>query len=130
MSSRRSPRGPGGGPRGPFNPSPAGNDDSPAMTNLGALLQQAMAAQQTTQQTAEAPEREPEAEAEAEAVVPLGVKPCADCWNALTFKDAGGRQMARCAKDLWVKASVTVEELNGHRVRRWYADCPEYDDSE
>ena len=79
---------------------------------------------------AEAPEREPEAEAEPEVVVPLGVKPCADCWNALTFKDAGGRQMARCAKDLWVKASVTVEELNGHRVRRWYADCPEYDDSE
>jgi hypothetical protein len=100
------------------------------MTNLGALLQQAMAAQQTTQQTAEAPEREPEAEAEAEVVVPLGVKPCADCWNALTFKDGDGRQMARCAKDLWVKASVTVEELNGHRVRRWYADCPEYDDSE
>jgi hypothetical protein len=98
------------------------------MTNLGALLQQALAAQQTAQQTAEAPE-EAAATEEAEETG-RGLKPCADCWNALTFKDATGRQLARCAKDLWVKPSVTYEELNNHKVRRWYVDCPEYDDSE
>ncbi|MGH2370889.1 MAG: hypothetical protein ACRDI2_22150, partial [Chloroflexota bacterium] len=59
-----------------------------------------------------------------------GTQFCADCWNALTFKDADGRQLARCAKDLWVKPAYTYEELNSHKVRRWYADCPAYDDSE
>jgi hypothetical protein len=38
--------------------------------------------------------------------------------------------MARCAKDLWVRHSFTLEDLNANRVRRWYANCPEYDDSE
>ena len=86
------------------------------MTNLGALLQQALAAQQTTQQPVEVPME--------------GTTHCADCWNALTFKDEGGRQMARCSRDLWVKASVTLEQLNAHKVKRWYVECPAYDDSE
>lgn len=108
-----------------MNPSPAGaGDDTPAQTNLGLLLQRALAAQQTT----EAPEQE-------QPVLPAeepgkGTKLCADCWNALTFKDDAGRQMARCALDLWVKPAYSYEDLNNHRVRRWHADCPAYDDSE
>jgi hypothetical protein len=99
------------------------------MTNLGALLQQALAAQQTTQQPAEAPPDE--APVEAPIDVPLeGTTHCADCWNALTFKDESGRQMARCSRDLWVKPSVTLEQLNAHKVKRWYIECPAYDDSE
>jgi hypothetical protein len=38
--------------------------------------------------------------------------------------------MARCAKDLWVRAAFTYEDLNANRIRRWYGDCPAYDDSE
>ena len=26
--------------------------------------------------------------------------------------------------------SYTAEDLNANRIRRWYADCPRYDDSE
>jgi hypothetical protein len=55
---------------------------------------------------------------------------CANCWNATTYKDSSGKMMARCAKDLWVKPSFTLDDLNGNRIRRWYASCPEYDDSE
>jgi hypothetical protein len=98
------------------------------MTNLGALLQQALAAQQTAQQPAEAPAEEAAAEAEEEERRESGL--CADCWNALTFKDSEGRQLARCGKDLWVKTSYSYDELNNNKIRRWYADCPEYDDSE
>ncbi len=127
MSSKRPPRAPGGGaPRGPVNPPHSGGaDDAPAQTNLGLLLQQALA----RQQTAEAPPQEQAPEAE-EAEQARGTKLCADCWNALTYKDEQGRQMARCAKDLWVKPAFTYDELNSNKVRRWYADCPEYDDSE
>ena len=98
------------------------------MTNLGALLQQALAAQQTAQQPAEAPAQEAPADAEAEESPKGGL--CADCWNALTFKDSEGRQLARCGKDLWVKTSFSYDELNNNKIRRWYASCPEYDDSE
>jgi hypothetical protein len=108
-----------------MSPSTSGQDsDAPAQTNLGLLLQQALAAQQTAEAAeAEKPAEEPEAPARE-------TNACADCWNALTFKDAEGRQMARCAKDLWVKPFVTYEELNNHKVRRWFITCPEYDDSE
>ena len=131
MSSRRPPRTPGGGaPRGPGSAprsgGAGGGDDTPAQTDLGLLLQRALA-----QQTAEAPapEQEPAAEAGA-AEAARETKLCANCWNALTFKDERGRHMARCAKDLWVRPAFTYDELNSNKVRRWYADCPEYDDSE
>jgi hypothetical protein len=87
-------------------------------------LQRALEAQQSAQAAA------PEEPAVAEEAQSAGTKLCANCWNALTFKDESGRQMARCAKNLWVKPAFTYEELNSHKVRRWYADCPEYDDSE
>ena len=125
MSSRRPPRAPGGS-RGPFSPSPGGDsDDSPAQTNLGLLLQQALQRQAQTQAAPvdEAPEKE-------EALERRETQFCADCWNAKTFKDDSGRQMARCARDLWVKPACTYQDLNNNKVRRWYADCPEYDDSE
>ena len=123
MSSRPPRRSSGGFHAGSSGPA----DDSPAQTNLGLLLQRALeAAQQQGAQTADTEES-----AGAEAVVQAReAKLCADCWNALTFKDEGGRQMARCAKDLWVRAAFTYEELNANRIRRWYADCPAYDDSE
>jgi hypothetical protein len=98
------------------------------MTNLGALLQQALAAQQTAQQPAEAPAEEAPEAAEAEGSRKSGL--CADCWNALTFKDGEGRQLARCGKDLWVKTSFSYDDLNNNKIRRWYVSCPEYDDSE
>lgn len=108
-----------------MNPSPAGPvDDTPAQTNLGQLLARALAAQQT----AEAPEQEKPAEPAEEPG--KDTRLCADCWNALTFKDASGRQMARCAKDLWLKPAYSYEDLNNNRVRRWHAECPEYDDTE
>ena len=127
MSSRRPPRGPGGPGRAPANaPSGGGPEDTPAQTNLGLLLQRALEAAQQSAQPAQAEvAAEPEQVAEAAAT-----KLCANCWNALTFKDERGRHMARCAKNLWVKPSVSVEDLNSNKVRRWYGDCPEYDDSE
>ena len=82
------------------------------------------AAQQSSQTSDQPAETEEEAEELRETQL------CANCWNASTFKDDGGRMMARCAKDLWVRNSFTLEDLNGNRVRRWYANCPEYDDSE
>ena len=125
MSSRRPPRAPRDGPRAPGSTaSPGASDDAPAQTNLGLLLQRALEAQQSAQAAA------PEEPAVAEEAQSAGTKLCANCWNALTFKDESGRQMARCAKNLWVKPAFTYEELNSHKVRRWYADCPEYDDSE
>lgn len=127
MSSRRPPGSRGGGPRGPVHPSSGADDDVPAQTNLGVLLQRALAAQQTAQ-AAEAPAQEPDVEEREEAG--KDTKFCADCWNALTFKDQSGRQMARCGKDLWVRPAYTYDELNAHKVRRWFVDCPEYDDSE
>ena len=47
-----------------------------------------------------------------------------------TFKDDRGATMARCGQDLWVRPAFTLEDLNANRIRRWYADCPRYDDSE
>jgi hypothetical protein len=84
---------------------------------------------QAAQESAQASESTVSDEAD-EASDAAALKLCANCWNAVTFKDDGGRHMARCAKDLWVKPAVTVEELNSNRLRRWYGDCPEYDDSE
>ena len=124
MSSRRPPRTPG--PR--FGPTPASGggaaDDSPAQTNLGLLLQRAMEAAQQSSATTDAAETQEAAEELRETQL------CANCWNATTFKDERGRMMARCAKDLWVRPAFTLDELNGNGVRRWYANCPEYDDSE
>jgi len=122
VNPRRPGRGPGGSQR--EGAGGGGGDDNPAQTNLGLLLQRALQqqAQQTTQPV--------EAEALEEAIEDRETKLCANCWNALTFKDDGGRMMARCGKDLWVRVSYSVEDLNANRVRRWYADCPEYDDSE
>ena len=99
-------------------------EDSPAQTNLGLLLQRAL---QQAQQSTEAGVEPQEVE---EAVEDRETKLCANCWNALTFKDESGRTMARCGKDLWVRPAFTLEDLNANKVRRWYADCPEYDDSE
>ena len=65
-----------------------------------------------------------------EAADAAALKLCANCWNAITFKDDRGRHMARCAKDLWVKPAFSVDELNNNKIRRWFGDCPEYDDSE
>ena len=118
MNPRRPGRGPGGSRDG-------GSEDNPAQTNLGLLLQRALQ-QQAAQSTQ--PAIEPE-EVE-EAVVDLETKVCANCWNALTFKDDRGVTMARCGQDLWARPSYTAEDLNANRIRRWYADCPRYDDSE
>jgi hypothetical protein len=123
LNPRRPSRGPGGASRGPGGPPPR-DDDSPAQTNLGLLLQRALQqAQQSEAQSVEPEEL-------VEVVEDLETKPCANCWNALTFKDDRSQMMARCEKDLWVKAAYTVEDLNSNRIRRWYADCPAYDDSE
>jgi hypothetical protein len=123
LTSRRPPRTPG--PR--FGSNPAGGaDDSPAQTNLGLLLQRAMQAAQQTGETGEQAAVEQEEIAEELRETEL----CANCWHATTFKDDQGRMMARCAKDLWLRPSFTIDELNNNRVRRWYANCPAYDDSE
>jgi hypothetical protein len=103
-----------------------GADDSPAQTNLGLLLQRAM---QAAQQSAEPGEQTAEAQ-EDQAEELRQTQLCANCWHAVTFKEEGGRTMARCELDLWVQSAYTVEELNAHKIRRWYANCPEYDDSE
>jgi hypothetical protein len=124
LNPRRPPRGPGGASRGPGGPPPR-DEDTPAQTNLGLLLQRAL---QQAQQSEAQPTVEPEDVAT--AVEDFETKLCANCWNALTFKDDQARMMARCAKDLWVKPAFTTQELNNNKVRRWYADCPEYDDSE
>lgn len=126
LNPRRPSRGPGGASRGPGNNPTRSSDDSPAQTNLGLLLQRALEAakQQPEAEQTVAPEEA------AEAVEERETKLCANCWNALTFKDDSGRHMARCAKDLWIKPSFAVDDLNKNRVRRWYADCPAYDDEE
>jgi len=122
LSSRRPPRAPG--PR--FGSNPAGGaDDAPAQTNLGLLLQRALEAAQQTSEVGEAGVRD-----EQEGGEFRETQLCANCWNASTYKDETGKAMARCTKDLWIKASFTLEELNGNKIRRWYADCPGYDDSE
>ncbi len=126
LSSRRPPRGPGG--EGRKGPPPATADDTPAQTNLGLLLQRALQAAQQTAQEERETVKEKKAREEAEAGRETQL--CANCWHAVTFKDEQGRLMARCAKDLWVKPFYTVEELNANKVRRWYAVCPEYDDTE
>ena len=115
MSSRRPPR---GGPQRSSSGG-SGSDDSPAQTTLGLLLQRALEAQQQTQVPAEAvPEEEKR---------PL--KPCYDCWHAVTFRGEQG-PMARCDEDLWLRPAQTVAELNENKIKRWYVDCPAYDDSE
>lgn len=124
MSSRPPRRSSGGFHSGSTGPA----DDSPAQTNLGLLLQRALEAAQHQQEEKPA-ETEAGAEDE-EKEAARHTKLCADCWNALTFKDTDGRQLARCGKDLWVRPAYTYEELNNNRIRRWYGDCPEYDDSE
>lgn len=124
MSSRRPSR-PGGPPRGHGNSPSSGGDDSPAQTNLGLILQRAMEA---AQQTAQAADPQDAGYDESEAA--QQTKLCANCWNAITFKNQTGRAMARCAKDLWIKPAYTLEELNTNKIRRWFVDCPEYDDSE
>lgn len=128
MNPRRPSRGPGGPSRGPGG-SQGGGDDSPAQTNLGMLLQQALRQAQQTAAT-EQSELTVEPEEIVAAVDDLVTKACANCWNARTYKDEAGRMMARCTQDLWVRPQFTVEELNANRVRRWYADCPAYDDEE
>jgi hypothetical protein len=91
-----------------------------AFGNLGVVLQQALREQRPAVVPAASPEPdEPE----------LPSKPCADCWHAKVFR-RDGTTVARCELDLWVKPVVSNTELNSNAVRRWYADCPEYDDSE
>lgn len=111
--------------QGPRESGGSAGEDGPAQTNLGLLLQRAL---QQAQQTSAQPAVEPEEVIE--AVEDRETKLCANCWNALTFKESDGRTMARCGKDLWIRAAFALDDLNAHRVRRWYADCPEYDDSE
>ncbi|CAA9300359.1 MAG: hypothetical protein AVDCRST_MAG77-5943 [uncultured Chloroflexi bacterium] len=65
-----------------------------------------------------------------EAIEERDTKLCANCFNAKTFKDTDSRMMTRCAQDLWLRPAYTLEDLNNNRVRRWHADCPEYDDEE
>lgn len=115
LSSRRPPRG------GPQRSSPggSGSDDSPAQTTLGLLLQRALEAQQQPQVPAE-----PVSEEEKHPF-----KPCYDCWHAVTFRGEHG-PMARCDEDLWLRPAQTVAELNENKIKRWYVDCPAYDDSE
>ncbi|MGI8424939.1 MAG: hypothetical protein ACR2NO_12650 [Chloroflexota bacterium] len=122
MNPRRPARGPGGPREGGGG---SGSDDGPAQTNLGLLLQRALQqqAQASTQPAAEAQEVD-------EAIGDTEIKPCANCWNALTFKDTRGGTMARCGLDLWVRPAFTLDDLNANRIRRWYVDCPAYDDSE
>lgn len=127
MNPRRPSRAPGGASRG--NGGNQSSDDSPAQTNLGLLLQQAL---KQAQQNAEVAQTEQTVDSNGarNAHEDRAAKPCANCWNALTAKAAGGKMMARCGKDLWVRTSYTLEDLNSDRIRRWYADCPEYDDTE
>ena len=87
--------------------------------NLGLLLQQALREQKPAVEAVTPEETEPAAPA----------KPCADCWHAKVFRREGV-SMARCELDLWIKPVITDTELNDNAVRRWYVDCPEYDDSE
>lgn len=107
----------------PSRPMPASDPESAAsggaFGNLGLLLQQALREQKPA-----APAEEREADE-----APAPVKPCADCWHAKTFR-RDGVSMARCELDLWVKPVITNADLNGNIVRRWYADCPEFDDSD
>ena len=122
MNPRRPARGPGGQRDGA---GASGAEDGPAQTNLGLLLQRAL--QQQAQQSEQPAVAEDETE---DAVLDTETKPCANCWNALTFKDDRGATMTRCAQDLWVRPAFTLDDLNANRIRRWYADCPRYDDSE
>jgi hypothetical protein len=127
VNPRRPSRAPGGASRGSGGSSSPG-DDSPAQTNLGLLLQRALKEAEQAQQVEAA---EPDAaDNVARGSDDLETKLCANCWNALTFKDERGEMLARCEKDLWVKQTFTLQDLNTHRIRRWYADCPAYDDSE
>lgn len=101
-------------------------------TNLGALLKAALAAQQVPAIVQE-PEKAEKVGLRNEETRPQEerkLQRCADCWNAIVFKDERGRLMARCAKNLWMRPSYTYEDLNTDKVRRWHADCPEFDDSE
>jgi hypothetical protein len=118
------PRRPSRGPGGQRDGGGSGSEDGPAQTNLGLLLQRAL--QQQAQQSEQPAVAEDEVE---DAVLDTEMKPCANCWNALTFKDERGT-MTRCAQDLWVRPAFTLDDLNANRIRRWYADCPRYDDSE
>jgi hypothetical protein len=127
VNPRRPSRAPGGASRGSGG-NPASGDDSPAQTNLGLLLARALKEAEQAQQVEAA-----DVDTADDGVLAdedLETKLCANCWNALTFKDDSGHMLARCEKDLWVKESFTVQDLNTHRIRRWYIDCPAYDDSE
>lgn len=123
MNTDRS-RGNGGPPRGPARPPSGSEPDAAAggspFGNLGVLIQQALRDQKPA---APAPEAVGPEES------PLPIKPCADCWHAKVFR-RDGVSMARCELDLWVKPVIPNKDLNSNDVRRWYADCPEYDDSE
>jgi len=124
LNPRRPSRGQGGPSRGSGG-NPNHGDDTPAQTNLGLLLQRALQqAQQSAQTDAE------DHGAVTDAIDDRETKLCSNCWNAVTYKGDTARMMARCSKDLWIRPSFTLDELNAHKVRRWYADCPEYDDSE
>lgn len=105
-------------PAQPANPS-SQNEESGPFGNLGFLLQQALK------------EQDPDKDATATLTEETDVskKDCADCWHAKVFR-RDGLSMARCSLGLWVKPVITDEQLNSGSVRRWYADCPEYDDSE
>jgi len=123
----RSPRDSGSRPPSGLSPMPSasGQDDSGSLGTLGVLLQRAQAAQRAQQDQAKDTEAAP---VEAE-VVETDRRQCADCWHAIAFK-RDGVSLARCDKNLWVKPTITAVDLNAHAVRRWYIDCPEYDDSE
>ncbi|MER3405714.1 MAG: hypothetical protein C4289_11610 [Chloroflexota bacterium] len=78
----------------------------------------------------EKPEVKEEKEEKEEKKAEVKRKRCADCWNCIIFKDENGHLMGRCKKNLWLKPTYSYEDINNDRVRRWHADCPEYDDSE
>src|SRR5215203_533529 len=100
VNPRRPSRAPGGASRGQGG-SNSSNDDSPAQTNLGMLLQRALKEAEQAQQVEAA-----DIDTADDGIVAddeIATKLCANCWNALTFKDDSGNMLARCEKDLWVK---------------------------
>jgi len=94
-------------------------------TTVGAALKAALQAQ--ARQEAAAPAAAPQEEDKQPTAT---AKRCADCWHATTFRGPDGQLCARCELNLWTRPWYSLDDLNNDRVRRWYKDCPEYDDSD
>ncbi|MAG35315.1 MAG: hypothetical protein CL878_03575 [Dehalococcoidia bacterium] len=56
--------------------------------------------------------------------------PCAQCFNAVTYRGDGGALRARCDRGGWADDDVAVARLNAGQVRRWLPVCPLFDPGE